>query len=73
MADIDIVTGDVLDVSLRLHRNLGPGLLESVYEAVLAGKLREMGYSVERQLPIDIEFEGLKFDAAFRIDLFVDH
>jgi iron complex transport system substrate-binding protein len=70
--DIDEVTGDVLDVSFRLHRDLGPGLLESVYEAVLAAKLQQMGYSVARQQPIDITFEGLRFEAAFRVDLLVD-
>lgn len=72
MRDIDVVSGDVLDVALRLHRDLGPGLLESVYEAVLAGRLVTMGYSVARQRAIDIEFEGLRFEAAFRIDLLVD-
>jgi GxxExxY protein len=72
MKDIDVVSGDVLDVALRLHRDLGPGLLESVYEAVLAGRLAAMGYAVVRQRPIDIAFEGLRFEAAFRIDLLVD-
>ncbi|TXC70355.1 GxxExxY protein [Sphingomonas ginsenosidivorax] len=72
MKDIDAISGDVLDVALRLHRDLGPGLLESVYEAVLAGRLETMGYVVARQRPIDISFEGLRFDAAFRIDLLVD-
>src|SRR3546814_20793957 len=70
--DIDVVSGDVLDLSLRLHRELGPGLLESVYETVLAGKLIERGYRVDRQMPVDIHFEGARFDAAFRIDLLVD-
>jgi iron complex transport system substrate-binding protein len=70
--DIDAITGVVIDVSLRIHRELGPGLLESVYETVLAGKLLQMGYSVDRQLPIDIEFEGQLFPAAFRVDLLVD-
>ncbi len=72
MKDIDAISGDVIDVALRLHRDLGPGLYESVYETVLAGKLVEMGYSVDRQRPIDIEFEGLQFPAAFRVDLLVD-
>ena len=72
MKDIDQITGDVLDLALRVHRDLGPGLLESVYETVLAGKLIELGYLVDRQMPIDIEFEGSRFEAAFRIDLLVD-
>ncbi|WP_174278955.1 GxxExxY protein [Sphingomonas bacterium] len=72
MRDIDEVSGDVLDVALRLHRDLGPGLLESVYETVLADRLRRMGYVVERQRPVDIEFEGVLFAAAFKADLIVD-
>ena len=73
MEDIDRITGDVIDLSIRIHRDLGPGLLESVYETVLAGKLAAMGYSVDRQRPVDIEFERMSFAAAFRIDLFVDN
>ena len=61
-----------MDLALRIHRDLGPGLLESVYEMVLARKLSEMGYMVDRQKPIDIEFEGQRFEAAFRVDLLVD-
>jgi len=72
LIDIDRISGDVLDLSIRLHRELGPGLLESVYEMVLAAKLNELGYVVERQKPIGIEFEGMQFDAAFRIDLLVN-
>ncbi|USU05880.1 GxxExxY protein [Sphingomonadaceae bacterium OTU29LAMAA1] len=72
MRDIDQISGDVLDLALRMHRDLGPGLLESVYETVLAGKLIALGYSVARQRPVGIEFEGMRFDVAFRIDLLVD-
>ncbi len=73
MRDIDAISGDVIDVSLRLHRDLGPGLLESVYEAVLAARLAQMGYAVERQRSVNIEFEGLRIEGAFRIDLLVDY
>jgi GxxExxY protein len=69
---IDQISGDVLDVSIRLHRELGPGLLESVYETVLGAKLAALGYRVERQRPVDIAFEDMRFSAAFRIDLLVD-
>lgn len=72
MRDIDEISGDVLDVALRLHMKLGPGLLESVYETVLAGKLASLGYKVERQKPVDIVFEDMRFVAAFRIDLLID-
>jgi len=52
--------------------NWDQGLLESVYETVLAGQLARMGYGVRRQHQVDIEFEGHRFDAAFRIDILVD-
>jgi GxxExxY protein len=72
VTDIDRISGDVLNAAIQLHRELGPGLLESVYETVLAGQLARMGYSVARQHPVDIEFDGLRFAAAFRIDILVD-
>ena len=72
MRDIDLISGDVVDLAIRLHRDLGPGLLESVYETVLAGRLEAMGYRIARQVPILIEFEGFRFENAFRIDLMID-
>lgn len=72
MVDIDRITSDVIDLSIRIHRDLGPGLLESVYETVLAAKLVAMGYDVRRQHPVAIDFEDMRFDAAFRVDLLVD-
>ena len=72
MTDIDRSTGEVLDAAIRLHRELGPGLLESVYETLLAAQISRLGYSVVRQHPVDIEFDGMRFEAAFRIDLLVD-
>lgn len=73
MRDIDAISGDVLDVALRLHRDLGPGLLESVYEAVLAARLTQIGYEVARQQPVDIDFEGVRINGAFKIDLLIDN
>jgi GxxExxY protein len=73
MRDIDEITGDVIDVSIRFHKELGPGLLESAYEIMLAAKLSAMGYEVIRQHPVDIEFEGISIAGAFRIDLLVDN
>jgi GxxExxY protein len=72
MGDINAISGDVVDAAYRIHRDLGPGLLESVYETVLAGHMSRLGYRVARQRPIDIEFEGMRFEAAFRIDLLID-
>ncbi len=72
MKPINNVTSDVIGLAMRVHTALGPGLFESVYETVLAGKLAEIGYSVDRQVSIDIEFEGSAFPNAFKIDLLVD-
>ena len=70
--DLEAIAADIIDVSFRLHRDLVPGLLESVYETVLAAKLDRMGYAVRRQMPISFTFEGLAFKAAFKVDLLVE-
>ena len=69
---IDQISADVVDQAIRIHKALGPGLLESVYETVLAGSLERLGYRVERQKPVDIEFDGMRFSGAFRVDLLID-
>lgn len=73
MRELDEITGIIVDEALRLHRGLGPGLFESVYEAVLARALRRRGLVVERQVTIRFEYEGMEFDEGFRADLLVDH
>lgn len=70
-AVINEISGIVVDECIRIHRELGPGLLESVYETVLAGALARKGLEVDRQMPVDIRYDGLIFPAAFRIDLLV--
>jgi iron complex transport system substrate-binding protein len=72
MRDIDEVTGEIVDASYRLHTRLGPGLLESVYEVVLARMLEDRGVAVERQVPVSFEMEGMRFDEGFRVDLLVE-
>jgi GxxExxY protein len=72
MRDLDDITGGIVDTSLRIHRDLGPGLLESVYEAVLARALEQRGFQVERQQAIRFEYEGMVFEEGFRTDLLVD-
>ena len=62
----------VVDAAIAVHRELGPGLLETVYEVILAYQLREHGLRVERQVPIPIEYRGVKFDEAFRADIMVE-
>ena len=63
----------VVDCTMRLHIELGPGLLESVYEVLLAHMLRERGLRVDRQVPIPIEFHGLRFEEGFRADIIVEN
>lgn len=72
MHELDRISRDVVDLALRLHKDLGPGLLESVYERVLAAKLEQMGYRILTQHPVDIEFEGLRFESAFKINILVN-
>jgi len=71
LRDIDELSGLVVDECIRIHRELGPGLLESVYETVLAGALARSGLKVDRQVPVDIDYDGMHFTAAFRLDLLV--
>src|ERR1051326_686303 len=66
------IARQVLDAAFLVHTKLGPGLLETVYEVVLAHELREKGLSVERQHPMPIVYDGIRFDEAFRLDLLVD-
>lgn len=68
---IDDLSAAVIHEAIAIHRALGPGLLESVYETVLAGALERRELPVQRQLPVAIEYDGLIFDQAFRIDLMV--
>jgi iron complex transport system substrate-binding protein len=72
MRELDDITGAVIDAAIGIHRKLGPGLLESVYEAVLARELVRRGFQVERQRPVRIEYDGLVFEEGFRADLVVD-
>ena len=62
----------VVDAALKIHKALGPGLLESVYEVVLAHELRGRGLKVQRQLSIPIRYENIHFDEGFRADLVVE-
>ena len=62
----------VVDTAVYLHKNIGPGLLESVYEAILMKLIAKKGLSVQRQVPVSIEFEGWYFDEGFRMDLIIE-
>jgi GxxExxY protein len=69
----DDVTSHIIDAALQIHKELGPGLLESVYEAILARRLAERGLHVERQKAIDFVYDGVTYHEGFRIDLLVEH
>lgn len=62
----------VVDASIGVHRSLGPGLFESIYEACLARALEKRGLRVERQVVLPVVYEGETLDAAYRVDLIVD-
>ena len=62
----------IVDCAVRLHKELGPGLLESVYEILLAHELQQRGLRVERQVAIPIVFHGIQFEEGFRADLVVE-
>jgi GxxExxY protein len=70
---VEAIAAAVVDCGIRVHKALGPGLLESVYEAVLADGLGARGFNVLRQQTIGIEFEGRKLPEGFRIDLLIDN
>lgn len=70
--ELNVITGEIVDAAIQVHRGLGPGLVEKAYEPVLAAYLGERGLEVERQVPVDLEFEGFRFPGAFRADLVVE-
>jgi len=63
----------IVDTAIEVHRQLGPGLLESVYEAILAYELCAKGLKVQRQVPIRITYKSMTFDEAFCADLIVEN
>ena len=72
MGSLEAVAAAIVDEAVRLHRALGPGLLESVYEATLADALRRRGRVVDIQRPISFTYQGRRFKNAFRTDLIID-
>ena len=62
----------VVDAAYHVHTKLGPGLLESVYEVVMAHELEKRGLAIERQVSLPIQYDGLNFDEGFRADMVVE-
>jgi GxxExxY protein len=70
--ELDDITGSIVDAAVKIHKDLGPGLLENVYEVVLARALEKRGLRVQRQVPFRFEYDGVVFEEGFRIDLLVE-
>jgi GxxExxY protein len=70
--DVEALATLAIDCGFKLHQGLGPGLLESVYEALLFESLKKRGVSVVRQKPIEILFDGIRLNEGFRADLIIE-
>lgn len=66
------ITGNIIDCCIRIHRTLGPGLLESVYEEVLVYELKKKGLLCERQAGVPVLYDELRMDLGFRADIIVE-
>jgi GxxExxY protein len=71
-AERDPLTNAIIGAAIEVHRNLGPGLLESIYEACLVWELRERGVGVEQQVAVPIVYKGHELRIAYRVDLLVE-
>ena len=70
--EFDELSNQVIGCALEVHRNLGPGLLESTYEQCLAHELKIAGIPFRMQHPLPVEYKGIKLDCGYRIDVLVD-
>lgn len=70
--DIELIANKVFNCGLKVHRALGAGLLESVYEVCLAHEIDKIGLKAERQIQLPIVYDGITFDAGLRLDLWID-
>ncbi len=70
--ELEALTGRILSAAFRVHSLMGPGLLESVYEAALTHELRRAGLRVATQVEVPVVFDGIKLDVAFRADVIVE-
>jgi len=67
------VAREIVDAAFKVHTTLGPGLMESVYQAVLSHELRQRGLRVQCEVPVAIRYDNLRFDVGFRADLIVNN
>jgi GxxExxY protein len=71
--EVERVAAEVVDSGLKIHKVLGPGLLESIYENCLCRELQTRGIDCQRQVSLPVVYEGVRLDAAYRIDVIVEH
>ena len=71
--EINQISGAIINAAMKVHTALGPGLLESAYEACLIYELRKHGFDVKAQLPLPVFYEGVKIDVGYRIDILVEN
>lgn len=72
MRELNELTDAIIGAAMEIHRALGPGLLESTYEMCLCRELSIRGIAFERQVPIPVEYKGVKLDCGYRADIVVD-
>ncbi|KAF0107292.1 MAG: hypothetical protein FD146_1770 [Anaerolineaceae bacterium] len=71
--NIESIASDIVDAAIKVHKALGPGLLESAYQQCLAHELRKRGRCVATEVIVPIVYDGEKIDAGYRLDLFIDN
>lgn len=69
---LNAITEEIIGAAMEVHRAIGPGLLESAYEACLVYELRERGYRVEQQKPLPVIYKGVQLDCGYRLDMVVN-
>mgnify|MGYP006298877633 CR=1 FL=1 len=72
MKDIEGIAKSIVNYAIKVHKTLGPGLLESVYQQCLAYELEKVGHTVACEVPLPVTYEEVKIDLGFRIDMLVD-
>ncbi|MFO1041267.1 MAG: GxxExxY protein [Planctomycetaceae bacterium] len=70
--ELNDITGQIVDAAMKVHTALGPGLLESAYQACLAYELRKRGLQVETEVELPVHYEGIRLDVGYRLDLLVE-
>jgi len=71
--ELNKITEGIIGAAIEVHRHLGPGLLESAYQAALAYELNQRGYKVEQQKPLPMTYKEIKLDAGYRLDILVNN